>query len=267
MSRLESVTYYRDSDPTTKAYGYRVCTTHPEEPEDDDEDRDDADLLMLEALVSALGGEMDSRHVHGTITAQGLRCLTWLPPQPQPQHLRSEEWRDVVGYEGSYSVSSWGRVRSESRTIPSGRSMRGSRRIRQRILKSCVGNTYPSVGLSLRSVVAKATVHALVAKAFLGPAPEGHEVAHHDGDPTNNRVDNLRWATRVENAADRSRHGTQRRGEAVQVSKLTEADVRSIRVRAAEGAATKQLAAEFGVSGAQIRNIVARRSWAWLDAG
>lgn len=58
------------------------------------------------------------------------------------------------------------------------------------------------------------TVHALVATAFHGPRPSSsHECRHLDGDPANNRADNLAWGTAAENAADRERHGRTSRGE------------------------------------------------------
>ena len=46
------------------------------------------------------------------------------------------------------------------------------------------------------------TVHRLVAEAFIGPRPAGLDVAHGDNDKTNNRAENLRYATRSENMAD-----------------------------------------------------------------
>lgn len=45
-------------------------------------------------------------------------------------------------------------------------------------------------------------VHQLVAEAFLGHHLGGLEVCHNDGDPTNNRVENLRWDTRSSNVLD-----------------------------------------------------------------
>lgn len=41
-------------------------------------------------------------------------------------------------------------------------------------------------------------VHALVAAAFLGPRPEGHDIIHLDGDQVNLHADNLAYVTRSE---------------------------------------------------------------------
>ena len=51
-------------------------------------------------------------------------------------------------------------------------------------------------------------VHRLVLEAFVGPCPEGMECRHLDGNPGNNRLDNLAWGTPKENFADSMRHGT-----------------------------------------------------------
>jgi hypothetical protein len=42
-------------------------------------------------------------------------------------------------------------------------------------------------------------VHRLVADAFIGPCPSGHEVDHLDCDKTNNTPGNLEYVTRAEN--------------------------------------------------------------------
>ncbi len=81
--------------------------------------------------------------------------------------------------------------------------------------------------------------------AFIGAPPtELHEVAHHDGDPSNNAVTNLRWATRAENHADKLRHGTHNRGERHPLSKVTDAQVAAMR---ASTRSAKHLAAEHGI--------------------
>ena len=49
--------------------------------------------------------------------------------------------------------------------------------------------------------------HRLVARAFLGPCPDGMEVLHRDGDGSNARLSNLRYGTHADNGADMVRHG------------------------------------------------------------
>jgi len=104
-----------------------------------------------------------------------------------------EDWRDVVGFEGKYQVSNTGRVKSFAR---------GNARVLKPGLTS-VG--YPSVVLGRGNTN---LVHSLVAEAFIGPRPAGHEVLHGDGTRDNNVLSNLRYGTRAENLADSKAHGT-----------------------------------------------------------
>ena len=95
----------------------------------------------------------------------------------------------------------------------------------------------------------------MVALAFI-PNPEKlSDVAHRDGDPTNNRKDNLRWATHADNQMDMRKHGTMQDGEKSCTAKLTADQVDEIRLRAAQlgRGAGIALAKEYGVSPAQPR--------------
>ena len=93
-------------------------------------------------------------------------------------------------------------------------------------------------------------VGACVLAAFVGPKPSAaHEVCHNNGDYRDNRISNLRWGTRAENAADMRIHGTVMNGERNPMARLTEERVRAMRRRRAEtGKSYKKLAAEFGVA-------------------
>lgn len=51
------------------------------------------------------------------------------------------------------------------------------------------------------------TVHSLVAAAFLGPRPHGHEVRHLDDDKLRNHVSNLAYGTHRDNMQDAIRNG------------------------------------------------------------
>lgn len=73
-----------------------------------------------------------------------------------------------------------------------------------------------------------AFVHRMVLLAFVGPCPRGMEACHNNGQPGDNRVENLRWDTRSNNLYDRIRHGWIDRSE-TKAAKLTPAIVRAIR--------------------------------------
>ncbi len=117
--------------------------------------------------------------------------------------MSAEEWRTLPGYEGIYEVSCHGNVRSLPRV-----DMRGHR-VRARLLSQW---THPSghkiVKLSKNGSYRLGKVHRLVLLAFVGPPPPDHEALHGDGDPGNNRIENLSWGTRSDNHYDRVRHGT-----------------------------------------------------------
>lgn len=119
-----------------------------------------------------------------------------------------EEWRPAVGHDG-YEVSDQGRVRSLDRTIEyvDGRSGRTcARSLKATVLApghSPSGHLHVMLGAT-----ACRTVHSLVAEAFIGPRPDGHEVRHINGNPPDCRAANLEYGTRSDNAEDSKRHGT-----------------------------------------------------------
>lgn len=52
------------------------------------------------------------------------------------------------------------------------------------------------------------TVHDLMGLAFFGPKPKGAVCRHLDGNPKNNRIENLKYGTYRENTLDTYEHGT-----------------------------------------------------------
>lgn len=103
-------------------------------------------------------------------------------------------------------------------------------------------------------------VHQIVCTAFHGPKPSAaHEVAHNDGDRMNNHWQNLRWATRAENEADKVRHGTSNRGERNGQAKIPDVEVPKVRALAASGTDLDVLATRYEVTRSAIYNIVTGR--------
>jgi hypothetical protein len=85
---------------------------------------------------------------------------------------------------------------------------------------------------------------------------EGEQGCHLDGNPRNNRLSNLRWGSQADNWEDRLRHGNGR-----VYAKLTLEQVAEIRLGISNGESAVSLAAKFGVSDTQIRNIRSGRQW------
>lgn len=106
--------------------------------------------------------------------------------------LDGEEWRDVVGYEGYYVVSNYGRiVRLAILTKAFATYTRMSNRKQIKPQYDSFG--YPKIILSKKGVKKNFRVHRLVAEAFI-PNPNNYPMIDHiDGNPRNNHVENLRW--------------------------------------------------------------------------
>jgi len=109
-------------------------------------------------------------------------------------------------------------------------------------------------------------VHQLVARAFIGAPPTPyHEIAHFDGDTFNNRPSNLRWATSMENASDKRRHGTNGDGERNAMARLSDADVGRIHALRSSGVGRSQVASMFGVTDTYVSHITSGRKRKHFD--
>ncbi|AVO25677.1 HNH endonuclease [Mycobacterium phage McGuire] len=177
-----------------------------------------------------------------------------------PENLtRNEEvWKEIPGFP-DYEVSNRGRVRSWKNSRH-GRSKTPKPRTPQRHPQG-----YLRVALSNHSAGMRQStnnIHKLVLLAFVGPRPEGMEVRHLNGDPSDNRLENLAYGTKKENGADRVRHGTQIRGEQYPHSKLSYLKAKAIRtLYASEGFSYSDLSEVFGVDPRTIRRTISGEYW------
>lgn len=108
-----------------------------------------------------------------------------------------EEWREIEGYDGLYLISDKGRVKSLPRTLQFGKNKRTTKEVF--LSGSNNGNGYRYVTLCSDGIQTREYIHRLVAKAFLPNPEEKEEVNHKNGDKQDNELENLEWATRLEN--------------------------------------------------------------------
>jgi len=171
-----------------------------------------------------------------------------------------EIWKPIPGWEGLYEASSGGRVRSLDR-ITNG--SQGSKRLTKgRVLSpGLTKHGYQIVVLKRTGEKGiSSAVHRLVCTAFHGIG-DGLDAAHGDGNRTNNRADNLRWATRSENHSDKLLHGTMNCGTRHHNAKLDPDKVRSIRSLAATGEVFSVIAKRFGIDQSNVSYVVRRKTW------
>ncbi len=130
--------------------------------------------------------------------------------------MRAEQWATVVGYEGLYEVSDFGRIRSVERVTMAANRWGGihTRRTKSRVLKLHTwGAQYPGIVLvGADGQRTRRMIHQLVAHAFV-PNPQGlPQINHIDADTFNAKASNLEWCNQAQNILHAHRIGTRKTG-------------------------------------------------------
>lgn len=174
--------------------------------------------------------------------------------------MKTEIWKDIPGYEGRYQASSLGRIKSIRRLVRGTNHYTGKdflRIVPERILRPGRYCKAGHVSVVLGRGTAGIPVHQLIMLTFVGEAPDGMEILHNNGDPTDNQLENLRYDSRTENILDVYRQGGRWR-------KLDIEDVYAIRFSLFCGMRGSDLAREYRVSPQTISNIKNGRIYWWL---
>lgn len=155
-------------------------------------------------------------------------------------------WRVIPGY--LYEVSILGEVRNSSGRV---------------LIPQDSGNGYKITRLSRPGDGSrKFYIHDLVLLCFIGPKPQNMETCHNNGKGCDNRLENLRYDTHVNNCLDRKRHGTDNHlsGEGAPWSKLTNKEVKFIRGNP-NGLSIRGLARKFAVDESTVRSVIKNETW------
>ena len=164
-----------------------------------------------------------------------------------------EVWKPIPGW--PYEASSLGRIR------------RSAGRTAGCILKGCICKKtgYVMVAASRNGTRWMTTAQTLVCLAFHGARPSGgsrgHQAAHKNGVHSDNRSENLYWATRSQNELDKRRHGTASIGSHHGSAAITEDDVAEIKQRLRSGESQLEIADDYHVHPSTISNINTGKVW------
>jgi hypothetical protein len=180
-------------------------------------------------------------------------------------HMKKEEWRPIVGYEGLYEVSNKGRVKSLAKSWLNGRKNSNVFTKNETILKKYIQkNGYERIVLRSNNTKKDLLVHRVVAITFI-PNPNNKPAVNHiDGNKLNNNIYNLEWVTYKENSKHSFITGLNKGpvGELCGTSKLTENQIIDIRSKYSKGNfLQKELAEEYGVTRQAISKIILKNRW------
>jgi hypothetical protein len=175
----------------------------------------------------------------------------------QPYAVPGEAWKQIPDFPG-YEASSMGRIRSVDRFDQNGVLRHGQVLRRWTNGKKGYLCVCPSVNGKHRA----ALVHRLVAAAFLGPCPPGHECNHRDGAKHNCAMLNIEYVTPAENVRHAYAIGLQKpkSGERSGNARLKLCEVEEIR-RLSRSVPCKVVAAMFKVATATVYDIRSGRRW------
>lgn len=174
------------------------------------------------------------------------------------ENLENEIWKDIVGYEGMYQVSNFGRVKTLL-----GADKKFNKK--EAIIKLGNRNGYTNSHFYKDGKRVCLVTHRLVAMYFL-PNPENkREVNHKNGVRNDNRVENLEWVTPKENIQHAIRTGLiNHKGVKNSMAKLNNEKVVEIKKRLRDGIPHKLICTEFGVARNTISCINIGYTWSHI---
>ena len=175
----------------------------------------------------------------------------------------NEVWKDVIGYERCYQISSLGRLKRKEKKIVNKGNIHT---LRERIINPYRDKKgYLVYRLKCdNGKIKRYFAHRLVAIHFISNPENKPEVNHIDGNKENNCVNNLEWVTTRENinhAVENSLRGDFK-GESNGYSKLTDGDVIKIKTMLLNNNLKQaEIAKIFNVSPSTISLIKRGKIW------
>lgn len=109
--------------------------------------------------------------------------------------------------------------------------------------------------------------HRAIWTYFNGEIPDNVEINHKNGIKIDNRLENLELITHSENIKHSFKYSGRvaNRGEKCNFSKLTDNDIREIRLQCSKGEIRRSISKNFNIHQSQVSRIVNRKRWAHIE--
>lgn len=175
--------------------------------------------------------------------------------------LENEIWKDIIGYEKSYSISSLGRILAKEKRVLGSHGV--YKLHKEKFLKLSIHTGgYNQLWLWRNKKIQGFSFHRIFATHFI-PNPENKPfINHKDGNKLNNSISNLEWCTSSDNLIHAYSTGLKSaKGEKHGRRKLTNSIVLKIREMYSVKKDLECLSDLFKVSKSTICSIGKRKTW------
>jgi hypothetical protein len=174
-----------------------------------------------------------------------------------------EIWKPIPNFGSHYEASDLGNIRVKDRIIKKRIFKKnfeiGEQLYKGKILKQSTNKRgYKSVSIGYDNKTMTPRVGRLILMAFKGLPKDGEFCCHNNNDPSDNRIENLRWGDQKDNMRDRTARGKYFKGEDHVMSKLSNDQIREIRNL---NELNSVLAKRYGVDNSTIGRIKKNKTW------
>lgn len=138
--------------------------------------------------------------------------------------------------------------------------------IPEREMKYKNNSGYINISFNKNGKIYKCFAHRIIWIYFNGEIPDNLEINHINGIKTDNRPENLEVITTSENHKHAYRIGLKngQKGEKQGNSRLTNDNIREIRIRCEDGEFQTVIAQDFNIDPSNVSHIVNRKRWAHI---
>lgn len=184
------------------------------------------------------------------------------------ESIINEEWREVPGWDGRYSVSNLGRVRTNYVDYNNHTGILVRKKVENIRVPTVHPKGYFYISLSAPKKRWFVGVHKLIALAFIANPNNYTIINHKNGQKTDNRIENLEWCSHKQNMHHAWRTGLMKNARLTGVkhhrARLCDDDIRFIRkliTDFSDIAKKREIATLYHISIYTINDILKRRSW------